>query len=762
MPSDPPARPRRRWPLPVLVALLASCAAGYLVYCGGEHQGPGEVTARPLPAARVAARTERQRAVEPAAQILFGDLHVHTTFSADAFLMSLPLLAGEGAHPPADACDFARYCSDLDFFALTDHAEMLSSRHWQESKDSIRQCNAVAGDGSDPDLVAFMGFEWTQVGLTPETHYGHKNVIFRDIDEARLPTRPIGATRLIEAAFNSPIDPWLLPLIPLMELEDRDRYTDLAVFVGENRSLDRCPGGVDVRALPADCRESASTPAELFEKLDQWGFESLVIPHGTTWGFYTPPGYVWDKQIARAQDDPARQRLVEVYSGHGNSEEYRAHRAVTLEEGSATCPDPTDDFEPCCHRAGEIVRSRCGDASPEECERRVVDARRRYAEAGSAGRHTLPGTTAEAWGDCDQCTDCFAPAFNHRPGGAVQYMIARGDFEDPAAPRHQVLGFIASSDNHTARPGTGYKELERRRFTEAAGPANETWRRRVFGEPAPPAAEAVPVDVEQMFQDEAPFRVLDVERQASFFLTGGLVAVHAEGRSRAAIWEALNERRVYGTSGDRILLWFDLIDAGSRHPMGSEVRLGTTPRFRVRAAGAFVQRPGCPEDSIGALSSERLEHLCAGECYHPTDERQPITHVDIVRIRPQRAPEEDVAELIEDAWRRLPCPADRDVCEVEVTDDGFVTGERDVAYYARAVQAPTPAVNARGLRCEEDGSCDPCWGDYRTDYDEDCLAEHAERAWSSPIWVRFDAALAAAARAEATRDAGPDAAPEAE
>jgi hypothetical protein len=53
------------------------------------------------------------------------------------------------------------------------------AEHWRETKDSIRQCNALAGDPSKPDIVAFLGWEWTQVGVTPETHYGHKNVIKR-------------------------------------------------------------------------------------------------------------------------------------------------------------------------------------------------------------------------------------------------------------------------------------------------------------------------------------------------------------------------------------------------------------------------------------------------------------------------------------------------------------------------------------------------------------------------------------------------------
>ena len=45
------------------------------------------------------------------------------------------------------------------------------------------------------------------------------------------------------------------------------------------------------------------------------------------------------------------------------------------------------------------------------------------------------------------------PAYQYRPGGSVQYMLAKGDFENPDEPRHATMGFIASSDNHSARPG---------------------------------------------------------------------------------------------------------------------------------------------------------------------------------------------------------------------------------------------------------------------------------------------------------------------
>ena len=127
-------------------------------------------------------------------QILWGDTHVHTTYSMDAFYMSLPMMHGSrGAFPAAFACDYARFISQLDFYVLTDHAESYIPRTWKDQVDSIRQCNAISGNEDNPDLVAFIGWEWTQAGPTPETHYGHHNVIFKDYKEGKIPDRPIAA-----------------------------------------------------------------------------------------------------------------------------------------------------------------------------------------------------------------------------------------------------------------------------------------------------------------------------------------------------------------------------------------------------------------------------------------------------------------------------------------------------------------------------------------------------------------------------------------
>jgi hypothetical protein len=729
-----------------LVLIAGAWFAGLVTGLFGSHLGPGEVTKTPIPADVLAARAAVESGaatalgVTESKQILFGDLHVHTTFSADAFQTSLPLLQGDGAHPPADACDFARYCSALDFWSINDHAEGITPAHWAETKESIRQCNAVAGDPANPDVVAFLGWEWTQIGTTRETHYGHKNVIFRDTEEDRVPARPIAARGGRSLLANRSILQVVVP--PLADFENREEYYDFDYYAREVNAETACPDGVPSPELPLDCLESAATPKELFAKLAEWDLDALVIPHGTTWGFYTPPGSSWEKQLVSGQHDPDMQRLIEVYSGHGNSEEYRDWREVLVaEDGSASCPEPTDDYLPSCWRAGELIRARCEAESLDaaECERRTLEARQLYVDAGVAGHRTVPGATAVDWLDAGQCKGCFLPTFNLRPLSSVQYIEALTNFDDPANPRRFRFGFVGASDVHSARPGTGFKEFGRHVNTEARGPRDAGIARIVLPPRAKPEARSVPLDPNSTLTG---LGLLEFERQASFFLTGGLAAVHSVGRDRGAIFSALQNREVYATSGDRILLWFDLVNGpgGARVPMGGEVLMAATPAFEVRAVGARKQLPGCPEYSEKSLTPERLERLCRGECYHPGDERKLVTRIEVVRIRPQVTPGEDVAGLIEDPWQVFDCPPDPAGCKVRFDDPDFAEAGRDALYYVRAIEEATPAVNGAELRCsyDGDGNCvdvKPCYGDYRTPADDDCLEAVEERAWSSPIYV---------------------------
>jgi hypothetical protein len=159
--------------------------------------------------------------------------------------------------------------------------------------------------------------------------------------------------------------------------------------------------------------------------------------------------------------------------------------------------------------------------------------------------------------------------------------------------------------------------------------------------------------------------------------------------------------------------------------------------FQVRAVGSYAQKPGCPADAIDALAPDALSRLCQGECYHPSDERRPITRIEVVRIRPQHDASEAMAPLIEDPWQVFECVGDPSGCQVAFADTEFLTAGRDAVYYARAIEAPSQAVGANPLGCryDETGRCvevDPC--SQRPDTD-DCLAETEERAWSSPIFV---------------------------
>ncbi len=708
-----------------------------------------EVTQARLDSVVINQRQQRQKeaTTEVHKQILFGDTHVHTTNSTDAFMFSLPLMHGaEGAFPPGYACDYARFVSQLDFYFLTDHAESYEPERWRDAIESIRLCNQQS-DAKEPDLMAFMGWEWTQVGSTADQHYGHHNVLFKGYEEGEIPIRPIGAkTDKISLANRNP-DSKLPMALQLLMPRHRSYLTAYNHQIDKMALVPHCEEGIPSPQLPRDCYESTATPGELYRKLDEWGIDTIVIPHGSTWGWYTPPNASWEHQLSAENMDPEKSMMIELYSGHGNSENYRDFALRKFDDnGKPYCPEPQKNYLPACWQAGEIIRKRCvaEGHSATECDQRAIEARRNFVALDTNyGNLTVPGATTDEWLDAGQARDIFMPSLNYRPGKSVQAGLALRKFTEDGDVLGFKWGLVGSTDTHSARPGHGFKQTGRIHVSDANGPRNPFWEELQLPEAQAPQARSVsPALINPV---AAGLRGREFERVSSFLNLGGLAAVHAEGRSRDALWNAMKRREVYATSGHRILLWFNLLNAtdeGKSLPMGSDVSYNKTPRFQVKAVGSFKQLPGCPDYVKAKLAENRLEKMSHGECYNPSDTRYRIDRIEVVRIRPQTFEGEPLKDLIEDRWKVIECPADRSGCTVEFDDPEYPAFGRDTVYYVRAIEEPIEMINGDNLRVTFDKNGDvsatnPCYGSYKLSPEQQCLNPQGQRAWSSPIFMNY-------------------------
>src|SRR5258708_10384995 len=116
-----------------------------------------------------------------------------------------------------------------------------------------------------------------------------------------------------------------------------------------------CAENVDPKLLPDNCFEVALRPEDLSRKLDEGGFDAVVIPHGTAWGLSNPPSADWAHELTPADAHDPPQKLAEVYSGHGNSEQYRSCREYLIAPHvEKVCPAPTQDYLPMCWQAASI------------------------------------------------------------------------------------------------------------------------------------------------------------------------------------------------------------------------------------------------------------------------------------------------------------------------------------------------------------------------------------------------------------------------
>lgn len=104
----------------------------------------------------------------PVMDFYFGNFHSHTSYS-------------EGVGPPSENFVWARDVAGFDFFAVTDHAELISAVEWD---DTAAQADAANEDGV---FVALRGFEWSH------TLIGHSCVLATGDRTSALSTLLLGA-----------------------------------------------------------------------------------------------------------------------------------------------------------------------------------------------------------------------------------------------------------------------------------------------------------------------------------------------------------------------------------------------------------------------------------------------------------------------------------------------------------------------------------------------------------------------------------------
>jgi len=218
-----------------ILLLGLGLVAALLIYGLGRVDDPSLAPA--YDAAKAAPAPSRERApARPEKNVFFGDLHVHTSLSSDAYIFGVRAM-------PDDAYTYAkggtiehgagypiRIRRPLDFLAVTDHAEYLGSlrasdadiptnriplrqallesnritftRYWAESVSNVfgafrgayanpaaeraawGEIIAAAQRHDDPGaFTAFIGYEWSSQGI-------HRNVIY---GSASVPERPFSS-----------------------------------------------------------------------------------------------------------------------------------------------------------------------------------------------------------------------------------------------------------------------------------------------------------------------------------------------------------------------------------------------------------------------------------------------------------------------------------------------------------------------------------------------------------------------------------------
>jgi len=539
-------------------------------------------------------------------QLLWGDLHVHTAHSMDAWAFG-------ATATPRDAYAFAKgqplrlangelktIDRPLDFAAVTDHPETWDQMYTctdpeYSDEEHCQKLRALHRERQSGNI--FFGYLIPMVSSQPP-----KLPDFCDPESGNCRVARDNQWRRAQFAANEANDP-----------------CEFSALIGYEWTAS--PGGRHWHRNVI-FRSDAVTPQaydfvrfpeihELWQQLDQNclqgdGCQVLTIPHNINWADGGPTFAVETESEQQRALRTRFERLAEIFQEKGASE-CLPPRAEDLDEDC--------DFNLVPENAAKARLSKVAGTYPEEA----------WTQARSSYYRTLLGR------------------------GLLAYQ-AGADRGNPL-----MLGAIASTDTH-------------------------------FGTPGRVAEGDYTRGISTMFlTDEQQLANVD-------FNPGGLVAVWAEENTRAGVFDALERREVYGTSGPRIGLKFGVAGEGSCKgqgavldvPMGGTLtaKAGETLRFAVQAA----------------------------------KDEAPLAKIEIIKgeVKDGRLHEHVMTVAEFEAGRNEACV---------VWQDPSFNAASPAYWYARVLETETPRWSKR--LCESAELC----GDFPEADQMD-----SERAWSSPIW----------------------------
>lgn len=281
------------------VALLG--ATGFILTPSGKHVS--------LVAARAEAAPAPEVKVNPLKDAYYGDLHLHTTYSFDAYVLMGTKVDPDAAYRFArgEAVDFlgskVKRREPLDFLAVTDHSENIGVFNQLEDPNSALSKSEVGQAAKKGGIDVF------------------KNVILKYVTQPipGVDTKPISASawqREIDAA-NRNYQPGRFTTFIAYEwssMPDGQNLHRNVIFKG-----DKAP----IPFSSADSRD----PRDLWnylEKSRKNGYEALAIPHnanasnGLMYDWTSLDGKPIDKAYAKLR--AANEPLSEISQNKGSSE----------------------------------------------------------------------------------------------------------------------------------------------------------------------------------------------------------------------------------------------------------------------------------------------------------------------------------------------------------------------------------------------------------------------------------------------------------